>query len=82
MSVYSYRPSLLANAIFAGLFFLGTLVHTYLGLRWKTPWFMWCLILSCTHEVAGYIARIFLYINPWSFAAFITQISMWPKVQR
>ncbi|KAH7303532.1 RTA1 like protein-domain-containing protein [Stachybotrys elegans] len=74
MSVYSYRPSLLANIIFAGLFLLATFVHTYLGLRWKTPAFMWCLILSCTHEVSGYVARVFLYINPWNFAAFITQI--------
>ncbi|KAF4948037.1 hypothetical protein FGADI_9928 [Fusarium gaditjirri] len=74
MSVYGYRPSLPANIVFAVLFSLGTIVHTYLGLKWKTPWFMWCLILSCTHEVGGYIGRILLYQNPWSFVAFMTQI--------
>jgi hypothetical protein len=37
---------------------------------------MWCMILSCTHEVAGYVARIVLYVNPWNLGAFITQISM------
>ncbi|KAI8677821.1 hypothetical protein NCS55_00500100 [Fusarium keratoplasticum] len=74
MSVYSYRPSLPANVTFAALFTLGTFVHGYLGLRWKTPWFMWCMILSCTHEVAGYVGRILLYKNPWSFGPFITQI--------
>jgi hypothetical protein len=36
---------------------------------------MWCMILSCTHEVAGYIARVILWMNPWNFGAFITQIS-------
>ncbi|PVH68839.1 RTA1-domain-containing protein [Cadophora sp. DSE1049] len=74
MSVYSYRPSLPANITFAGLFALATVVHTYLGLKWKTPWFMWCMILSCTHDVGGYIARAFLHKNPWNFPAFITQI--------
>lgn len=75
MSVYGYCPSLPANVAFAALFTLGTAMHAYLGFKWKTPWFMWCLILSCTHEVAGYVARILLWVNPWSFGAFITQIS-------
>ncbi|KAI9172719.1 Efflux pump himE [Paramyrothecium foliicola] len=62
------------NIIFVALFTAATILHTYLGIRWKTPWFMWCMILSCTHEVAGYVARILLYMDPWSFGAFITQI--------
>ncbi|KAF4956721.1 hypothetical protein FSARC_11489 [Fusarium sarcochroum] len=74
MSVYKYRPSLPANVVFAVLFVIGTAVHTYLGLKWKTPWFMWCMIVSCIHEIVGYIARILLWNNPWSFGAFITQI--------
>ncbi|RGP73146.1 hypothetical protein FLONG3_6462 [Fusarium longipes] len=37
MSVYGYRPSLAANISFAALFTIATVVHTYLGLRWKTP---------------------------------------------
>ncbi|KAG4270121.1 hypothetical protein FPRO04_11813 [Fusarium proliferatum] len=74
MSVYGYRPSLPANITFAALFTFATFAHAYLGFKWKTPWFMWCMILSCTHEVTGYIARILLWINPWSFGAFITQI--------
>ncbi|KAH7074356.1 RTA1 like protein-domain-containing protein [Paraphoma chrysanthemicola] len=73
-SVYRYRPSLPANIVFAAIFSIATIVHIVLGLRWKTPWVMWCMILSCTHEVAGYVARILLWVNPWSFGAFITQI--------
>lgn len=41
----------------------------------ENPWFMWCLILSCNHEIAGYVARFILYLNPWNFGTFITQIS-------
>ncbi|KAF5019524.1 hypothetical protein F66182_8466 [Fusarium sp. NRRL 66182] len=74
MSVYGYRPSLPANVSFAVLFTVGAAVHVHLGLKWKAPWFMWCMILSCTHEVVGYVARILLWKNPWSFGAFITQI--------
>ncbi|KAF4487919.1 parasitic phase-specific PSP-1 [Fusarium agapanthi] len=55
MSVYGYRPSLLANITFASLFTLATFVHAYLGFK-------------C------YVARILLWVNPWSFGAFITQI--------
>jgi hypothetical protein len=74
-SVYRYRPSLPANIILAAIFSFAAILHFILGRRWKTPWVMWCMILSCTHEVAGYIARVVLYINPWNFGAFITQIS-------
>jgi hypothetical protein len=33
------------------------------------------MILGCTHETAGYVGRVLMYRNPWSFAAFIVQIS-------
>ncbi|KAM6484266.1 RTA1-domain-containing protein [Trichoderma sp. SZMC 28011] len=74
-SVYGYRPSLAANVIFAGLFTIALVVHAYLGARWKTWTFMWCLILSCLHEITGYVGRIIMWNNPWSFAGFIIQIS-------
>ncbi|KAH7108838.1 RTA1 like protein-domain-containing protein [Dendryphion nanum] len=73
-SVYKYRPSFSANVALAAAFFLATIIHIILGIRWKTWWVMWCMILSCTHEVAGYIARVFMWKNSWNFAAFITQI--------
>ncbi|KAJ2977360.1 hypothetical protein NQ176_g4415 [Zarea fungicola] len=73
-TVYGYRPSLPANVTFAGLFSLAMIVHIILGLRWKMPWFMWCMILGCLHEVTGYVGRIIMWNNPWSFAGFIIQI--------
>jgi len=74
-SVYGYRPSLGANITFAVLFSVAMIIHTILGIRWKTWWYMWCMILGCTHEIVGYIGRVLLYNNPWNFVAFILQIS-------
>ncbi|KAJ3497839.1 hypothetical protein NLG97_g1594 [Lecanicillium saksenae] len=73
-SVYGYRPSLPANAIFAAIFSLIMAAHTFLGLRWKTPGYMWCMILGCIHEITGYVGRIIMWNNPWSFTGFIIQI--------
>ncbi|KAL2810351.1 hypothetical protein BJX63DRAFT_402413 [Aspergillus granulosus] len=73
-SVYGYRPSLPANIVFIVLFNLAMFIHIYLAARWKSWWYMWCMILGCAHETAGYIGRVLMYHNPWSFAAFILQI--------
>ncbi|KAH7109474.1 RTA1 like protein-domain-containing protein [Dendryphion nanum] len=73
-SVYKYRPSLPANIIFATIFLIAMIVHIVLSIRWKTWWVMSMMIISCVHEIVGYIARVFMWRNPWSFAAFITQI--------
>jgi hypothetical protein len=37
------------------------------------------MILGCTHETAGYVGRVLMYKDPWSFAAFIVQISNPPS---
>ncbi|KAJ0416693.1 RTA1 like protein-domain-containing protein [Aspergillus carlsbadensis] len=73
-SVYGYRPSLPANIAFIALFNVAMVIHIYLGIRWKAWWYMWCMVLGCTHETAGYIGRVLMYRDPWSFAAFIVQI--------
>ena len=74
MSVYQYRPSLPANAIFLALFALTGLIHMYLGFRWKSWWFAICMMIGCIVEVIGYVGRIQLYQNPWSFGGFLMQI--------
>ena len=73
-SVYQYRPSLPGNSVFLALFGLAALVHLYLGIRWKSFWFMYCMITGCAVEIAGYAGRIILYNNPWSFVGFMIQI--------
>jgi hypothetical protein len=73
-SVFQYRPSIAANAIFIALFSVGILVHGYLGWRWKSWWFAIPVMIGCCTEIVGYIGRIMLYDNPWSFDGFLIQI--------
>jgi hypothetical protein len=75
-SVYKYRPSLASNGTFIALFALGSLIHAYLGIRWRTWWFMACMIVCSINACIGYAGRIWLYFNPFSFDAFLMQMSM------
>ncbi|KAF5644724.1 RTA1 like family [Fusarium tjaetaba] len=73
-SIYSYRPSLAANIVFVVLFSLIGLVHAYLGFRWKSWGFMTGMLLGCVSEIVGYVGRIMMWYNPFSFNAFMIQI--------
>ncbi|KAI1773680.1 RTA1-domain-containing protein [Hypoxylon cercidicola] len=73
-SVLQYRPSLGASiafiCVFTGLLF----VHTFIGTRWKSWWFMNCIGIGCITEILGYGGRVMLFYNPFSFAGFMIQI--------
>ncbi|CRK46111.1 hypothetical protein BN1723_006890 [Verticillium longisporum] len=73
-TVYQYRPILGVSIMFIILYFLALLVHVYLGFRWRTWWFASFMAAGCLAEVVGYIGRVLLYNNPWSFGAFLIQI--------
>jgi hypothetical protein len=73
-SVYKYRPSVPANAIFVALFGFSIFVHVLLGIRWRQWSFMTLMIVGCLVEIAGYIGRLILYHNPFSFGGFMDQI--------
>ena len=73
-SLYGFRPSLAANVAFLVLFALIGIVHTYLGIRWKSWGFMGGMIAGCISEVIGYLGRIILWNNPFSFIGFMIQI--------
>ncbi|KAH6998844.1 RTA1 like protein-domain-containing protein [Ilyonectria sp. MPI-CAGE-AT-0026] len=73
-SIYTYRPSLAANVSLAALFGALGLVHLFLGVRWKSWGFMGGMLAGCISEVVGYIGRVMLYNNPFSFNAFMIQI--------
>ncbi|EAQ83263.1 hypothetical protein CHGG_09667 [Chaetomium globosum CBS 148.51] len=74
MSVYGYQPSLVANILFIALYTLSMALHLYLGLRWKHWWFMGCMLVGGANAIAGYVGRVLLHYNPFSFAAFMLQI--------
>ncbi|KAL8400316.1 hypothetical protein RB594_000626 [Gaeumannomyces avenae] len=74
MSVYGYRPSLAANYAFIASFALAGAAHLALGLRTRSWWFMGAMCTGCVVCILGYVGRIMLYHNPWSFAGFMIQI--------
>ncbi|KAL8338385.1 hypothetical protein RB598_006989 [Gaeumannomyces tritici] len=74
MSVYGYRPSLAANYAFIASFALAGAAHLALGLRTRSWWLMGAMCAGCVVCILGYVGRIMLYYNPWSFAGFMVQI--------
>jgi hypothetical protein len=82
-SVFEYRPSLTANSLFTALFILSGVVHLFQGFhawksrRYSTQWFYcWAMVLGCVTEIVGYIGRILLHSDPFSFDYFLIQIGM------
>ncbi|KAI8628605.1 parasitic phase-specific protein PSP-1 [Xylariaceae sp. FL1651] len=73
-SIFQYRPSLAANTTFIVLYFILLLLHLGLGLRFKSWWFMGCMMAGCASNILGYGGRVLLWENPFSFAGFLIQI--------
>lgn len=74
-SVYGYRPSLAANYTFIALYAVAAVIHVYLGFRWKQWWFMVCMLIGAVNAIIGYVGRVLMYHNPFSFGSFMMQIS-------
>lgn len=73
-SILGYRPSLAANIVFAVLFGIAGIAHLYLGIRWRSWSFTIPVIIGCVTEIIGYVGRIMLWNNPFSFNGFMIQI--------
>ncbi|KAF2154930.1 hypothetical protein K461DRAFT_291832 [Myriangium duriaei CBS 260.36] len=73
-SVYQYRPSLAANSVFICFFAIAMILHIWRGIRWREYFFASAVSLGCISEIIGYIGRIMLYNNPFSFTGFMIQI--------
>jgi hypothetical protein len=74
-SVYKYQPSLPANVAFIALFGVAMIAHIFVGVRWKSWWFMIFMIQGCLMEMIGYGGRVILHGNPFSFIGFMLQIT-------
>lgn len=74
-SILRYQPSIPANALFIGLFGLGMVIHLGQGIYYKTWTFANCMAAGCILEIVGYVGRLMLHDNPFSFEAFLMQIS-------
>lgn len=75
-SVYQYRPSMASSIAFIVLYALAMIIHIYLGIRWRTKFFMSFMVIGCIIEIVGYGGRIMLYNNPFDFIGFILQICL------
>ncbi|KAI0156651.1 RTA1 like protein-domain-containing protein [Hypoxylon sp. FL1284] len=73
-SVLQYRPSLGGNIAFIAIFAALLFVHSFLGVRWRSWWFMSCMGVGCIAEILGYVGRVMLFYNPFSFIGFMLQI--------
>ena len=75
-SVYGYRPSLAASALFIAFFALALCFHVYQGRRYRTWFFIVAVVSAGTSEIIGYGGRVMLSKNPLSFDGFLLNISM------
>lgn len=73
-SVYSYQPSLAANASFIAFFAITGIAHTIQGVITKKRAFWIAMALGCAAEVAGYAGRIISHFNPFDENGFLIQI--------
>ena len=73
-SILQYQPSIPGNGVIIGAFALAMFIHVFQGFRWRSWDFMICMIIGCLDEIIGYVGRIMLNSNPFSFNAFLIQI--------
>ncbi|CAK7266886.1 hypothetical protein SEPCBS57363_002318 [Sporothrix epigloea] len=75
-SILNYQPSIAASAVFIALFAIAIVVHAYEGFRWRQTLgsFAVPMILGLIDEIIGYIGRIIMHGNPFSFNGFLIQI--------
>ncbi|OAA61684.1 rta1 domain protein [Niveomyces insectorum RCEF 264] len=75
-SILGYQPSLGASGAFIGLFAVALVLHLLEGLRWRASLtgFAIPMVLGCLDEIIGYVGRIIMHGNPFSFSGFLMQI--------
>ncbi|KAL8940360.1 MAG: hypothetical protein Q9216_002851, partial [Gyalolechia sp. 2 TL-2023] len=53
LSIYKYQPTLPGNIAFLILFAIAMIVHVILGLKWRTWFFVFCMLWGCVAEIIG-----------------------------
>ena len=77
-SILRYQPIISANAVFIAVFGLSLLIHCFQGWRSKTWGFAASMLSGCILEIIGYVGRLIIHDNPFSFNGFLMQISTHP----
>lgn len=65
-----YIPTLAGNAIFLAAFGVLLLLHTFLGIRYRTWGVLVGMFGGLLLEVLGYVGRIQMHYNPFRYDAF------------
>ncbi|TGO49510.1 hypothetical protein BCON_0208g00130 [Botryotinia convoluta] len=65
LSSFEYRPTVVGNTIFAGLFGVFCIAQLALGIKFKTWGYMIAIILGLILEIIGYIARVLINYYPF-----------------
>ncbi|EGC49133.1 parasitic phase-specific protein PSP-1 [Histoplasma capsulatum var. duboisii H88] len=74
-SIYEYRPSLIANALFISLFAVSALIHLIQFSIWRShAIFTAPILLGCVGEIIGYAGRLMLNRDPFSLNGFLIQM--------
>ncbi|EPE08491.1 parasitic phase-specific protein psp-1 [Ophiostoma piceae UAMH 11346] len=75
-SILTYQPSVPANSVFIALFVVALVIHLVEGIRWRHTLggFAIPMIIGCIDEILGYVGRLIMHGNPFSFNGFLMQI--------
>ncbi|KAG7118181.1 Efflux pump himE like protein [Verticillium longisporum] len=76
-SILRYQPSIAANTVFITLFGVSMVLHTIQGFHYKAWTYASCMAAGCILEIVGYVGRLILHHNPFSFEAFLMQITIY-----
>ncbi|KAJ5182594.1 hypothetical protein N7492_000210 [Penicillium capsulatum] len=71
MAYVEYQPSVPANALFLGLFAAMIVGQIGLGFKFRTWSYMVPMLAGLVLEVLGYLGRIMVHNDPFSFDAFL-----------
>lgn len=66
-----YVPTLAGNILFLALFCIATILHLFLGVRYRTYSYLIAVGCGLLLEVIGYAGRVSLHYDPFSFNAFL-----------
>jgi hypothetical protein len=71
---YGYAPSLPANAVLLAIFGLCFLIHSFQAIYYRTIGFGIALFLGTVSLIIGYIGRIMMHYNAYSYIGFMIQV--------
>ena len=75
-SLLQYRPSVPVNSLFIAIFGFTTVAHLVQGFRTCSWGFMASIVCGNLLEIVGYVGRVLLHDNPFSFSGFVMQIGI------